>query len=170
MFGAGLTTAPECVTEGLPRSSQTLASRAFSISEHASKGGDLRSAARAGSGDPRPTKTRAKINHPIRHIPIFDQNRQILGDWYRLATQFFSSAPRAPAAVIRSGATKTRGSKPSPDHRQGHPFTTPCLRGYLRSPIFAAARRPGAQFGARRHFENFLPPAGQRLTSNSRVA
>jgi hypothetical protein len=41
MFGAGLPTPTECLTEGLPRSQSTLASQAFWLSEHRSKKADV---------------------------------------------------------------------------------------------------------------------------------
>jgi hypothetical protein len=55
LFGVGLPTPPARLTEGLPRSSQALASKAFVLAEHTPTEGDLRSGTRAGSGDPRTT-------------------------------------------------------------------------------------------------------------------
>jgi hypothetical protein len=51
VFGAGLPTPMECLTEGLPRSPKALASEVFVLSEPTQKEGNLRSGTPAGSGD-----------------------------------------------------------------------------------------------------------------------
>ena len=68
MFGVGLPTPPECLTEGLPRTSSALASRAFLLSEHSQKEGDLSVGHSCG--------VRRPAHNKLDEAAIFDAARQ----------------------------------------------------------------------------------------------